>query len=136
MRKIIAILLITSVILGDTLILKNEKVYKGKLVKYVDGKMVMFKALPSANILINISEVQKLTLTDGTKIFENGKILIDDLNNTKKFKDAKRIARIQTFIGCVAIVVVVAVLAHNLEIDILDSGNGGWVPGDNIDLDD
>ena len=58
MRKIIAILLITSVILGDTLILKNEKVYKGKLVKYVDGKMILFKALPSANILINISEVQ------------------------------------------------------------------------------
>ena len=85
-RKIIAILLITSVILGDTLILKNEKVYKGKLVKYVDGKMVMFKALPSANILINISEVQKLTLTDGAKIFENGKILIDDLNNTKKIQ--------------------------------------------------
>ena len=75
-------------------------------------------------------------MTDGTKIFENGKILIDDLNNTKRFKDAKRIARTQTFIGCVAIIVVVAVLAYNLKIDILDSGNGGWVPGDNIDLDD
>ena len=67
-------------ILGDTLILKNEKVYKGKLVKYVDGKMVMFKALPSANILINISEVQKLTLTDGTKIFENN-IKYNDFND-------------------------------------------------------
>ena len=98
-------------ILGDTLILKNEKVYKGKLVKYVDGKMILFKALPSANILINISEVQKLTLTDGTKIFENGKILIDDLNNTEKFKDAKRIARAQTFIGCVAIIIVVTTFA-------------------------
>ena len=81
--------------------------------KYVNGKMILFKALPSANILINISEVQKLTLTDGTKIFENGKILIDDLNNTKKFKDAKWIARTQALIGCVAIVVV-AVLVHNL----------------------
>ena len=114
MRKIIAILLITSVILGDTLILKNEKVYKGKLVKYVDGKMILFKALPSANILINISEVQKLTLTDGTKIFENGKILIDDLNNTEKFKDAKRIARDQTFIGYVVIIIVVATFADTI----------------------
>ena len=114
MRKIIAILLITSVILGDTLILKNEKVYKGKLVKYVDGKMILFKALPSANILINISEVQKLTLTDGTKIFENGNILIDDLNNTKKFKDAKRIARSQTFIGCVVIIIVVGTFADTI----------------------
>ena len=114
MRKIIAILLITSVILGDTLILKNEKVYKGKLVKYVDGKKILFKALPSANIFINISEVQKLTLTDGTKIFENGKILIDDLNNTKKFKDAKRIARDQTFIGYVVIIIVVATFADTI----------------------
>ena len=114
MRKIIAILLITSVILGDTLILKNEKVYKGKLVKYVDGKMILFKALPSANILINISEVQKLTLTDGTKIFENGKILIDDLNNTEKFKNAKRIAQAQTFTGCVAIILVVATFADTI----------------------
>ena len=113
-RKIIAILLITSVILGDTLILKNEKVYKGKLVKYVDGKMILFKALPSANILINISEVQKLTLTDGTKIFENGKILIDDLNNTEKFKNAKRIAQAQTFTGCVAIILVVATFADTI----------------------
>ena len=114
MRKIITILLITSVILGDTLILKNEKVYKGKLVKYVDGKMILFKALPSANILINISEVQKLTLTDGTKIFENGKILIDDLNNTEKFKNAKRIAKAQTFTGCVAIILVVATFADTI----------------------
>ena len=120
MRKIIAILLITSVILGDTLILKNKKVYKGKLVKYVDGKMILFKALPSANILINISEVQKLTLTDGTKIFENGKILIDDLNNTKTFKDAKRISRAQTFIGCVAIIIIIAALGPHLANEILD----------------
>ena len=82
--------------------------------KYVDGKKILFKALPSANIFINISEVQKLTLTDGTKIFENGKILIDDLNNTEKFKDAKRIARDQTFIGYVVIIIVVATFADTI----------------------
>ena len=114
MRKYLSLLLITSVCLGDTLILKNKNVYKGKLVKYVDGKKILFKALPSANIFINISEVQKLTLTDGTKIFENGNILIDDLNNTKKFKDAKRIARSQTFIGCVVIIIVVATFADTI----------------------
>ena len=114
MRKYLSLLLITSVCLGDTLILKNKNVYKGKLVKYVDGKKILFKALPSANIFINISEVQKLTLTDGTKIFENGKILIDDLNNTEKFKDAKRIARDQTFIGYVVIIIVVATFADTI----------------------
>ena len=114
MRKYLSLLLITSVCLGDTLILKNKNVYKGKLVKYVDGKKILFKALPSANIFINISEVQKLTLTDGTKIFENGKILIDDLNNTEKFKNAKRIAQAQTFTGCVAIILVVATFADTI----------------------
>jgi len=114
MRKYLSLLLITSVCLGDILILKNKKVYKGKLVKYVDDTKILFKALPSANILINISEVQKLTLTDGTKIFENGKILIDDLNNTEKFKNAKRIAQAQTFTGCVAIILVVATFADTI----------------------
>ena len=114
MHKYLSLLLITSVCLGDILILKNKKVYKGKLVKYVDDTKILFKALPSANILINISEVQKLTLTDGTKIFENGKILIDDLNNTEKFKNAKRIAQAQTFTGCVAIILVVATFADTI----------------------
>ena len=35
----------------------------------------MFRALPSANILININEIHELTLTNGTKIFENGEII-------------------------------------------------------------
>jgi len=135
MPRYLSLLLITSICLSDTLILKNKKVYKGELVKYVDGKKILFKALPSANILINISEVQELTLTDGTKIFENGKILIYDLNNTEKFKDAKSIARVKSFIGCVAIIIVVAIFVSTLEVKF-DSGNSGWVIGDNIDLDD
>jgi len=116
MPRYLSLLLITSICLSDTLILKNKKVYKGELVKYVDGKKILFKALPSANILINISEVQELTLTDGTKIFENGKILIYDLNNTEKFKDAKIIARAKFFIGCVAIIIVVAIFVSTLEV--------------------
>ena len=134
MCKYLSLTLIFSICRGDTLILKNKEIYNGELIKYVNGKKILFKALPSANILIDIDEVQKLTLTDGTKIFENGKILIYTLNDTKKFKEAKKAASLKSFIGCTTLLLLVALLISNLEIDV-DSGNGSWLPGDNIDLD-
>ena len=39
-------LLLAFFCLGDTLIL-NDKVYNGKLIKNVDGRKIMFRALPS-----------------------------------------------------------------------------------------
>tara|TARA_X000000950_G_C13357400_1_gene435023 strand:- start:135 stop:512 length:378 start_codon:yes stop_codon:yes gene_type:complete len=89
MRKYFSLILIFSVCLGDTLILKNNKVYNGKLIKYVDGRKIMFRALPSANILININEIHELTLTDGTKIFKNGEILVYDLKSIEKYRYEK-----------------------------------------------
>ena len=75
MGRYLLIIFTFSICLGDTLILKNDKVYKGKLIKYVDGRKIMFRALPSSNILININEIHELTLTNGTKIFEDGNAL-------------------------------------------------------------
>ena len=118
--------------MGDTLILKNKEVYNGELIKYVDGKHIMFRALPSASILININEIQQLTLADGKKIFENGEILVYNLNDTEKFKDAKRTSRLKSYLGCTILILLVAVLELHLEIEYSDSSNGGWVPGDNI----
>ena len=136
MRRYLSLLLIFSICLGDTLILKSKKVYNGELIKYVDDKSIMFRALPSASILININEVQQLTLTDGTKVFENGKILINNLNDTEKFKYAKRTARLKSFLGCTILILSVVILELHLEIEYSDSNKGGWVSGDNIDLGD
>mgnify|MGYP001265431543 CR=1 FL=1 len=93
MGRYLSLVFIFSICLGDTVILKNDKVYKGKLIKYVDGRKIMFRALPSANILINIDQIHELKLTDGTKIFENGEILVYDLKSIEKYRYEKAAAR-------------------------------------------
>ena len=93
MGRYLSLVFIFSICLGDTVILKNNKIYKGKLIKYVDGRKIMFRALPSANILININEIHGLTLTNGTKIFENGEILVYDLKSIEKYRYEKAAAR-------------------------------------------
>ena len=90
--------IIFSFCLGDTIILKNDKVYNGNLIKYVYGRKIMFRALPSANILININEIHELTLTNGTKIFENGEILVYDLKSIEKYRYEKAAARGSSFL--------------------------------------
>ena len=92
MGRYLSLVFIFSICLGDTVILKNDKVYKGKLIKYVDGRKIMFRAFPSANILININEIHELTLTNGTKIFEDGKILVYDLKIIEKYRYEKAAA--------------------------------------------
>ena len=69
-KKFISLLLI-SVCLGDTLILKDKSVYTGALIKFGNDEII-FRALPSAKMSINISDIQELKLSDGTKVFENG----------------------------------------------------------------
>ena len=53
----------------------------------------MFRALPSANILINIEQIHELKLKDGTKIFENGEILVYDLKSIEEYRYEKAAAR-------------------------------------------
>ena len=69
-KKFISLLLI-SVCLGDTLILKDKTVYTGALIKFGTDEII-FKAIPSAKLSIYISDIQELKLSDGTKVFENG----------------------------------------------------------------
>ena len=79
-----------------------------KIVKVINGQKthstVIFAGSGTAGVEAALSSV----------IPENGKILIDDLNNTEKFKNAKRIAQAQTFTGCVAIILVVATFADTI----------------------
>ena len=107
MKKLIIILLTTSICLGDTLILKNKQSYKGKLVKYVDGQKILFKVPPSANLLFDIKDIKNLTLLDGTKIFENGIMVVTDLKSIEKYKYVKSAGRGASFIITTAFIGVV-----------------------------
>ena len=122
MRGYFSLILIFSVCLGDTLILKNDKIYNGKLIKYVDGKKIMFNALPSASILININEIHELTLTNGTKIFKNGEILVYDLKSIQEYKYEKTA-------GCVITSAIIFGIAYYFFINANHSpGNTSFSP--------
>ena len=77
-------LLLLSVCLGDTLILKDKSVYTGTLLKCFDDDII-FKALPSAKLSINISDIQELELSNGAKIFDNGILVSTDLGTFEKY---------------------------------------------------
>ncbi len=122
MRGYFSLILIFSVCLGDTLILKNDKIYNGKLIKYVDGKKIMFNALPSASILININEIHELTLTNGTKIFKNGEILVYDLKSIQEYKYEKAAS-------CIITSALIFGIAYYFFINVIDSpGNNSFSP--------
>ena len=72
-KKLISLLFI-SLCLGDTLILKDKTVYTGALIKFGTDEII-FKAIPSAKLSINISDIEELKLSDGTKVIENGILL-------------------------------------------------------------
>ena len=80
-KKLISLLLI-SVCLGDTLILKDKTVYNGILIKFVNDE-IMFRAWPSAKLSINISDVQELKLSDGSRVIESGVIVATNERHIK-----------------------------------------------------
>tara|TARA_B100000519_G_scaffold57823_1_gene48343 strand:- start:75 stop:884 length:810 start_codon:yes stop_codon:yes gene_type:complete len=81
-KKFIPLLLI-SVCIGDTLILKDKTVFTGALIKFGNDEII-FRVLPSAKLSVNINDIQELKLSDGTKLFENGIIV---KTNEKHIKD-------------------------------------------------
>ena len=80
-RKFISLLLI-SVCLGDTLILKDKTVYNGVLMKFLNDE-IMFRAWPSAKLSINVSDVQELKLSDGTRVIESGIVVATNEKHIK-----------------------------------------------------
>ena len=122
MRKYFSLILIFSVCLADTLILKDDKVYYGKLIRYINGRKIMFRALPSANILIDINEIHELTLTNETKIFKNGEILVYDLKSIQEYKHEKTA-------GCVITSAIIFGIAYYFFINANHSpGNTSFSP--------
>ena len=82
-KEFISLILI-SVCLGDTLILKDKTAYTGKLIKCLNGDII-FEAIPLAKLSFNISDIQELELSNGAKIFDNGILVSTDLETFKKY---------------------------------------------------
>jgi len=78
-KKLISLLLI-SVCLGDTLILKDKTKYVGTLANFVDEEII-FEAFISTNSLrsnfltVIIDDIQELKLYDRTMVIDNGIIV-------------------------------------------------------------
>ena len=77
-KKLISLLLI-SVCLGDTLVLKDKTKYNGTLIKFGSDE-IMFKyflpySLRSKNLTVVFDDIQELQLSDGTTVIENGDIV-------------------------------------------------------------
>ena len=86
-KKFISLLLI-SVCLGDTLILKDKTARNGTLINFVDDE-IMFEAFLSTNSLrfknltVIIDDIQELKLYDGTMVIENGIIIATNEEHIK-----------------------------------------------------
>ena len=92
-KKLISLLLI-SVCLGDTLILKDKTEYTGTLIKFSNDE-IMFRALPSAKLSINISDIQELKLSDGTRVIENGIVVRSNEKHIKKISYSRYLSVIK-----------------------------------------
>ena len=111
--KVISTLLILSTCLGDEIILKNNNSYSGELVKFLEGEKILFKALPSANLIVDITEIKNLTLSNGIVIVENGKVSVDDFRNTDNSYNNKVFF---TGVCCIVILFGGYLAINNLEI--------------------
>ena len=142
-KKIISLLLI-SVCLGDTLILKDKTVYTGALIKFGTDEII-FKAIPSAKLSIYISDIQELKLSDGTKVFENGiKVATNEkyIENTsydrylfllraEKYKNSAERAkeRKSIYVSCCLIIMLFGFLAYK-DLSFGSGFPSGPWPGD------
>ena len=148
-KKLISLLLI-SVCLSDTLILNDKTVYNGILMKFVNDE-IMFRAWPSAKLSINISDVQELKLSDGTRVIENGIVVATNEKHIKnisydryltikgpeKYKNSAERAKEQKIVyevSCLMIILIgfllVKVIGGNFGLGFPD---GPW-PGDGASI--
>ena len=111
--KVISTLLIISTCLADEIVLKNNNAYSGELVKFIDSDRILFKALPSANLIVDITEIQSLTLSNNTVIIENGKLLVDDYRKTDDLYYGKVF---MTGICCIGILFIGILVIGNITI--------------------
>ena len=88
MVKKFILLLLISVCLGDTLILKDKTVHNGTLINFVDDE-IMFEASLSTNPLrskiltVIIDDIEELELLNGIMVIENGIIVATNEEHIK-----------------------------------------------------
>ena len=138
-KKLISLLLI-SVCLGDTLILKDKTEYTGTLIKFSNDE-IMFRALPSAKLSINISDIQELKLSDGTRVIENGIVVASNEKHIKKIsysrylsvvkaeKVKKRPERVKKIVGGCACIIILGLILITISPPGF-TGSLGPFPGD------
>ena len=122
MRRYIILLLITGIVWAqtdfDTLVLKDKTVHNGTLIKFVNDE-IMFRALPSAKLSINISDIQELIFSDGTRVIENGVIVAENEKHIKKISysrylsvvKAEKVNISKTILGCCIVIIVYGLMA-------------------------
>ena len=128
-KKLISLLLV-SVCIGDTLILKDKTVYNGTLIKFGNDE-IMFKYFPpysllSKNLTVILGDIQELQLSDGTSLVENG---IDVATNEKHMifieKNINKTKNRQT---CCTIIVILGVVVYYDIKNNLKFNFGGEFP--------
>ena len=111
--KVFSTLLVVSTCFADEIVLKNNNSYSGELVKFIDSDRILFKAMPSANLIVDITEIQSLTLSNNTVIIENGKLLVDDYRKTDDLYYGKVF---MTGICCIGILFIGILVIGNVTI--------------------
>ena len=111
--KVFSTLLVVSTCFADEIVLKNNNSYSGELVKFIEDDRILFKALPSANLIVDITEIQNLTLSNNTVIIENGKLLVDDYIKTDDLYYGKVF---MTGICCIGILFIGILVIGNITI--------------------
>ena len=144
MRRYIILLLITGIVWAqtefDTLILKDKTVHIGTLIKFGNDE-IMFRALPSAKLSINISDIQELKLSDGKRVFENGVVVKTNEKHIKKISSSrylsvvkaekvkKRPERVKKIVGGCACIIILGLILIEISPPGF-SGSLGPFPGD------
>ena len=139
---------------SSTLTLKDKSVYTGALVKYGNDKIILKVLLPpgalpstvslvssrpspvhsissrmfTSKLSINISDIQELKLSDGTKVFENG-ILIEPEEQLRKYiKMGNMKENSKYIINCCILILILGLYIILADIPIINFSGGGEFP--------
>ena len=95
---------------------------------------IIFKALPSSKLAINISDIQEQKLRDGTKAFENGILIVPEQRIRQHILIAKRKLLFVQSTTCCSLIIILGLTAFLASDFGLGFPAGPW-PGDGATMD-